>query len=447
MVEFSSNFTFWAAVIIFAAIYGLIITERMDPSAAAISGAVLMIALGVLSQDEAFSVRELGVDWNVIFLLVSMMALISMMKPSGIFQYAAIKSVKLGRGDPLKILYILAVLTAFASSLLDNITTVLLLIPVTMFIADALETDVMPFLLTEVFASNIGGTATLIGDPPNIMIASKSGLSFMDFLHNLAPAVVVIMAGLLLLIKFMFGRSLKAPREAQERLMAMDESEAIKDPVLAIKSVIVLILVLLGFVFQARLGLQPATVAMSGAGLLLVTTGKRDMHRLMADIEWPTIVFFIGLFIIVGGVVKVGFIKWLSGEMLKATGPNMLKASMFVMFFSAAASSFINNIPFVAAMNPLVADMARQLAPGMPAHEALKSAAIMPVWWSLSLGVCLGGNGTAVGASANVIVLGISAKSRKKLSFFRFMLYGVPVTVMSVGIAAIYVWVRYFVMG
>ena len=445
MNNFSLDFTFWAAVIVFAVTYGLIITELVDSTAASIFGAVLMLALGVLGQDEAFHVRELGVDWNVIFLLVSMMALIAMMKPSGIFEYVAIRSAKLGRGDPAKILYILAVLTAIASSLLDNITTVLLLIPVTMFIADALETDPIPFLLTEVFASNIGGTATLIGDPPNIMIASRAGLSFMDFLYNLAPAVIVIMAGFLLVIKVIFGRDLHAPEDVRERIMAMDEREAIKDKALAIKSVLVLALVLLGFIVQGRLGYEPATVALFGAGLLLLITGKRDMHKLLSGIEWPTIFFFIGLFIIVGGVVKVGFIKWLSSEMLHATGANMFRASMLVMWLSAGLSAFINNIPLVAAMNPLIEDMARQLLPGAAVHEAVKSAMIMPVWWSLALGACLGGNGTAIGASANVIVFDLSKRHRKKLSFLRFRLYGMPVTLMSVGIAALYVWVRYFV--
>ena len=445
MNNFSADFTFWAAVIVFAVTYGLIITELVDSTAASIFGAVLMLALGVLGQDEAFHVRELGVDWNVIFLLVSMMALIAMMKPSGIFEYVAIRSAKLGRGDPAKILYILAVLTALASSLLDNITTVLLLIPVTMFIADALETDPIPFLLTEVFASNIGGTATLIGDPPNIMIASRAGLSFMDFLCNLAPAVIVIMAGFLLVIKVIFGRGLHASEDVRARIMAMDERDAIKDKALAIKSVIVLALVLPGFIVQGRLGYEPATVALFGAGLLLLVTGKRDMHKLLSGIEWPTIFFFIGLFIIVGGVVKVGFIKWLSGELLHATGANMFKASMLVMWLSAGLSAFINNIPLVAAMNPLIEDMARQLLPGAALHEAVKSPMIMPVWWSLALGACLGGNGTAIGASANVIVFDLSKKHRKKLSFLRFMLYGMPVTLMSVGIAALYVWVRYFV--
>ncbi|MGC2425306.1 MAG: ArsB/NhaD family transporter [Nitrospirota bacterium] len=445
MNNFSPDFTFWAAVIVFAVTYGLIITELVDSTAASIFGAVLMLALGVLGQDEAFHVRELGVDWNVIFLLVSMMALIAMMKPSGIFEYVAIKSAKLGRGDPAKILYILAILTALASSLLDNITTVLLLIPVTMFIADALDADPIPFLLTEVFASNIGGTATLIGDPPNIMIASRAGLSFMDFLYNLGPAVIVIMAGFLLMIKVIFGRGLHASEDVRARIMAMDHRGAIKDKALAIKSVLVLALVLLGFIFQGKLGYEPATVALFGAGLLLLLTGKRDMHKLLSGIEWPTIFFFIGLFIIVGGAVKVGFIKWLSSELLRATGANMFRASMLVMWLSAGISAFINNIPFVAAMNPLVEDMARQLQPGQALHEAVKSPMIMPVWWSLALGACLGGNGTAIGASANVIVFDLSKRHRKKISFLRFMLYGMPVTFMSVGIAALYVWIRYFV--
>lgn len=436
---------FWTATAIFALSFVLIITERIHKTVVAVFGAALMLVLGVLTQHEAFHVPELGVDWNVVFLLVSMMIIINLMKPSGLFEYLAVKSAKLGRGEPFRILWILAVVTAALSALLDNITTVLLIVPVSMFIADALEVDALPFLLTEAFASNIGGTATLIGDPPNIMIASKAGLTFLDFIYHLAPAAVLCMAGFYVMVKVMFGRTLKAKESVRERIMAMDEHEAIKDPAMVKRSLFVLALVLIGFIFHGALHYQPATVALFGAALLLLITGVRQPHKLFAEVEWPTIFFFIGLFIIVGGVVKVGLIRWMAVQAVGLIHGSMFGASMLVMWFSAFASAAVDNIPYVATMNPLVADMARQLWPGLPLGTALHRPEIMPVWWSLALGTCLGGNGTAIGASANVIVVGISEKAGNRISFIRFMAYGMPVMIMTVAVSTVYVWLRYYV--
>ena len=436
--------TFWTATAIFVIAYAVIVSEKVHKTVVAVVGASLMLILKILEQHEAFHVEELGVDWNVIFLLISMMLIINLMRPTGFFEYIAIKSAKVGRGDPMRIMLIFAVVTAVLSALLDNVTTVLLLAPVTLLIADALEVDPIPFLITEALASNIGGTATLIGDPPNIMIASKAQLSFMDFIVHLAPAIVVIMLIFLGVLKLLFGRKLSVKPELRERILAMNEREAIKDPVMLGKSLFVLGLVILGFVLHGMLHYEPATVALFGAGLLLLLSGTHEPHKYLAEVEWPTIFFFIGLFIIVGGVVKVGLIKMMSLKVLDLTEGNLLATSMIVMWFSAVASAIVDNIPYVATMNPLIIDMARQLWPHESGLELLQHADLMPVWWSLALGACLGGNGSPIGASANVIVVGMAERAGKPISFFRFVAYGAPIMMLTVLISMIYVWLRYY---
>jgi Na+/H+ antiporter NhaD/arsenite permease-like protein len=438
--------SFWIATGIFLIAYAVIVSEKIHKTIIAIFGAGLMLVLKILEQHEAFHVEEFGIDWNVIFLLISMMVIINLMRPTGVFEYIAIKSAKLGKGEPFRIMVIFAIVTAVLSALLDNVTTVLLIVPVTILIADALQVDAMPYLLSCALASNIGGTATLIGDPPNIMIASKAQLNFMDFIYHLAPVVIVIMVFYVFAIKFIWGKKLKTKEELKSRIMAMDENEAIKDPVMLKKSLFVLALVLTGFVFHGVLHFQPATVALFGAGLLLLLSKTHEPHHILSEVEWPTIFFFMGLFIIIGGVVKVGLIKWMSVQVLAITQGNMLATSMVVMWFSAFASAFIDNIPYVATMNPLIVDMARQLWPNLSGVELLHHADLMPLWWSLALGACLGGNGTAIGASANVIVVGMSEKLGKRISFGKFMLYGMPMMVMTVIIATVYVWLRYYVL-
>lgn len=293
--------TFWTATAIFLVAYAVIVSERVHKTVVALAGAALMLVLKVLEQREALHVEELGVDWNVIFLLVSMMVIVNIMRPTGFFEYIAIKSARLGRGEPVRIMIILAVVTAVLSALLDNVTTVLLVAPVTLFIADALEVDPIPFLIVEAMASNIGGTATLIGDPPNIMIASRAKLDFMAFVYHLGPAVVVMMAALVLVIRVVFRKTLRVRPELKQRVLAMQAREAVRDPVLLRKSLFVLAVVLAGFVCHGMLHLQPATVALFGAALLLLLSRTHELHHLLGEVEWPTIFFFIGLFIIVGG--------------------------------------------------------------------------------------------------------------------------------------------------
>lgn len=441
---FIMDTAFWTATTIFVLAYAIIVSEKIHKTIVAVFGAALMIVVKILEQHEAFHVEELGVDWNVIFLLISMMTIINLMRPTGLFEYIAIKSAKWGRGEPFRIMAIFAIVTAVLSALLDNVTTVLLLAPVTLLIADALEIDPIPFLIVEALASNVGGTATLIGDPPNIMIASKAKLNFMDFVYNLAPIVIVIMAVFLIVIKIIFGKKLRTREELKQRIMQMDENEAIKDPVMLKKSLFVLGIVLLGFVFHGMLHYEPATIALFGAGLLLLLSNTHDPHHYLADVEWPTIFFFMGLFIIVGGVVKVGLIKWMSLKMLALTEGNLFATSMVIMWFSAFASAIVDNIPYVATMNPLVIDMARELWPHETGLALLQHVELMPVWWSLALGACLGGNGSAIGASANVIIVGMAERAGKKISFLKFMAYGMPIMIITVILSSLYVWLRYY---
>jgi Na+/H+ antiporter NhaD/arsenite permease-like protein len=437
---------FWIATMIFILAYALIIWEKVHKTIIAIFGAALLIVLRIVTQEEAFNSMELGVDWNVIFLLVSMMVIINIMKPTGVFEYIAIKSAKVAKGEPFMIMAIFSTVTAVVSAFLDNVTTVLLIAPVTLLICQALELDVVPFLITEALASNIGGTATLIGDPPNIMIASKAQLDFMAFIYHLTPVIIVVLIAYIISIKFIFGRRMVVKEELRQRVMAMNENEAIKDTVLLKKSVFVLAVTMTGFVLHGMLHLQPATIALFGAGLLLLISGIKEPHHVLAEAEWSSLFFFIGLFIIIGAVVKVGLITWMSIKVLELTHGNLFGTSMIVMWFSAFASAFIDNIPYVATMNPLIIDMAKQMWPQLSGVELLHHPDLMPMWWSLALGACLGGNGTAIGASANVIVVGMAEKMGHPISFKKFMLYGMPLMIESVFICMIYVWLRYYVL-
>lgn len=442
----TSNLHFWIATSIFILAYGLIISERIHKTIVAIVGAGLVLVLGILDQHEAFHMEELGIDWNVIFLLISMMLIINIMRPTGIFEYIAVKSAKVAGAEPFRILVVFTAVTAVLSAFLDNVTTVLLITPVTLLIADALKVDPIPYLISCALASNIGGTATLVGDPPNIMIASKAKLDFMAFIYHLTPLVILLTICHLYVIKLIWGKKLITTPELKQKILNMNERAAIKDSILLKKTLFVLVLVLIGFTLHSALHLEPATVALFGAGLLLLLSKTSDPHHLLAEVEWPTIFFFMGLFVMIGAVVKVGLIGWLSSQMLQLTQGNLFATSMLVLWFSAVASAIVDNIPYVATMNPLIIDMAKQIWPHETGLQLLQHPELMPIWWSLALGSCLGGNATAIGASANVIVVGFAEKAGHPISFLRFMAYGVPITFMTVAISAIYVWIRYYLI-
>jgi Na+/H+ antiporter NhaD/arsenite permease-like protein len=443
---------YWGAAAIFALTFAAIISEKIHKTKAALFGAALTIALPIVTQEEAFHSPRLGIDWNVVFLLISMMILVNVLGRTGLFEWAAIKMAKLARGRPLHVMGYLIVLTTCASALLDNVTTVLLIAPVTLLLADELDIDPVPFLIAEAMASNIGGTATLIGDPPNIIIASRAGLTFVDFIVHLTPVVIVIVLAFLVVIRVLYGKRLTVAEDKRQRILAMDERKMIKDVSLSFKAVTVLVLTLLGFTLHGVLHMEPATVALLGAATLLLIS-RGDPHRVLAEVEWPTIFFFMGLFVVIGGIVKVGLIRDISEFIIRATAPtetDMATTATTLLWASGLLSAVVDNIPYVATMSPLVLDMANAVFHGGAADPANLSVAtlhhdvLLPVWWSLALGACLGGNATPIGASANVVVIGIAERAGYKISFARFMKMGVPVTLLTLALSQVYVWVRYY---
>ncbi|MEA4925115.1 MAG: ArsB/NhaD family transporter [Syntrophomonadaceae bacterium] len=417
----------WITAIIFLIVYGFIMSESIHRTVIALVGAVILVLIGILNQEEA--VRF--IDYNTIGLLLGMMVIVNIARKSGIFEFLAIKATNRTGGDPLKIMIALATVTAITSALLDNVTTVLLIVPITFSICRQLEITPLPFLLTQIMASNIGGTATLIGDPPNIMIGSAAGLGFMDFIFNLTPAIIAIFVVTIFIFKLIYGKKLYATEENKALIRSMNPDDAIKDQVLLKKSLWVLFIVIAGFALHQALGLESATIAMSGAALLMLITGE-DPEECLGSVEWGTLFFFIGLFILVGGLEKVGIIKLLATSAVDLTHGSLTAASMLILWFSAIASAFIDNIPFVATFIPLIKDMGQ-----------IGGMDISSLWWALSLGACLGGNGTLIGASANVVVSGIAAREGSPLTFIGYMKIAFPLMLVSIVISMIYLLVFY----
>ncbi len=424
-------------IIAFLAAYVLIATERIHRVAAALGGAAVMVLLGVVDAKVAFFSEETGVDWNVIFLLLGMMIIVGVLRRTGAFEYVAIWSAKRAKGRPFAIMVMLVVITAVASALLDNVTTVLLIAPVSLLVCEQIDAPPIPFLLAEAMASNIGGTATLIGDPPNIIISSRSGLGFNDFVLNLGPVVIVLIAVFIVMCRVMFRSAFTFHPERVEALMALDEREAIRDVPLLIRSGIVLFFVLVGFVLHQLVGLEPSLVALLGAGAL-VAISRMDPEDYLGDIEWSTLVFFMGLFIMVGALVEVGVIGDAASWATSTIGEHYFAGSTVLVFASGILSGIVDNIPYVATMSPLVADLVQSGNGG---------AGVDSLWWSLALGADLGGNATAVGASANVVVLGIAARNGHPISFWQFTKYGIVVAGTTVTIAWAYLALRYFVLA
>ena len=423
-----------AAIAVFVAAYVLIAIERFPKVVTALTGAGILLALGVLSAEEAFFSHETGVDWNVIFLLLGMMIIVGVLRKTGVFEFLAIWAAKRAKGSPLRVMILLVIVTAVASAFLDNVTTVLLMAPVTLLICDRLDIRPVPFLIAEVLSSNIGGAATLIGDPPNIIIGSRAGLDFNDFLINMAPIVVVELALFVALLPLLFRGSFQVSEERRAEVMALNEREAINDPRLLIKCGVVLVLVFTAFVLHSVLHIEASVVALLGAGVLVLIT-RLNARDYMVAVEWETLLFFAGLFLMVGALIKSGVIERLAGLVAQATGGEALPTAMLLLGASAVLSGIIDNIPYVATMSPLVLNLTEQVADPVQA-EAL--------WWSLALGADFGGNLTAIGASANVVVLGIARRSGHPISFWEFTRKGAIVTVITIVVAAPYVWLRYF---
>lgn len=432
------------ALSVFVVSYILIVTERIHRTKIAIMGGVLLVVFHVMPQSEAFAF----IDFNTIGLLTGMMLLISVIKESGVFSYVAIKIAKKTRGNRWKILLWFSIFTAVASALLDNVTTVLLIAPITILIAEMLSISPFPFLVAEILASNIGGAATLIGDPPNIIIGSATDLSFMDFFVHLAPVNIAVFIATILILKILFRKDLKGNGDVNydEVLAGMDETKVIKDRILLRRSMIVLGLTIAGFMTHDLLGLKPATIGLGGGCVLLIWSGT-DIEKRLEEIEWPTLFFFMGLFVLVGGLEKTGILEHLAGAVLHLSG-NLIVLSMCILWFSAIASAFLDNIPFVAAMIPLLIKISTSLFPNT---EGLDEAAYklyylnksLPLWWSLALGACLGGNGTLIGASANVVIAGFSEKTKTPLNFRNYFRYGFPLMLISIAISSVYLLLRY----
>ncbi|WP_093798389.1 SLC13 family permease [Streptomyces sp. Wb2n-11] len=426
----------WAALVVFVSAYALIISEKVHRVAAALGGAGLMLAIGATDDESAFYSEHSGVDWNVIFLLLGMMMIVGVLKKTGMFEYLAIWSVRRARARPFRVMTMLVVITAVASALLDNVTTVLLVAPVTLLVCERLGLPVAPFLIAEVLASNIGGMATLVGDPPNIIIASRAGLTFNDFLVHLAPLSALLLLVLIALCRWLFRRSFVYDEERAAEVMSLEEREAIRDPRLLVQGLAVLALVMAGFVLHPVLHYEPSVVALLGAGLLVAVSSVRT-GDVLGEVEWPTLAFFAGLFVMIGGLIETGVIGQVSKALADAIGGNELGGSMLLLTASAVLSGIVDNIPYVATMAPITSDLV----------ESVGGSGDHVMWWALAIGADLGGNATAIGASANVVVLGIAERNRTPISFWQFTKYGLVVTFITVAIAAAYVWLRYFTLA
>ncbi len=415
------------ALAIFIGVYAFIMSEKIHRTVAAMFGASIILLLKVVPWEK---VPEY-LDLDTILLLAGMMVVVNIARESGLFEYIAIKTAKLSKGSPMRVLLLFSVVTAFISAFLDNVTTVLLLTPMLLYITKKMDIDPVPFLLSEIFASNIGGTATLIGDPPNIMIGSAAGLSFNEFLLNMGPIALVDLFATVAIIYLAYRAEMKVHEDVESMamtIMSLDERDAIKDPVLFKKSIAVLIGVVIGFFFHDKLGVEPAVIALTGASVLLLWGGTSPEHAL-EKVEWATLFFFGGLFIIVGSLVETGVISQVSRWMVNHIHGEG-EAILIISWFSAISSSVVDNIPFTATMIPLIKAMAGYLN-------------TYPLWWALSLGACLGGNGTAIGASANVVVIGIAYREGIRITFSDFLKVGMTIMIVTVAIGTAIIWFRY----
>jgi len=425
------------AIAVFAIAYALIISERFNKTTVALVGAGFMICLPVIDSPDVFYSQNSGIDWDVIFLMLGMMVIVSILRQTGAFEYAAIWAVKRANGSPLRIMILLMLVMALASAILPNVVSVLLIAPVTLLLCERLEINPVPFLIAEVFASNVGGAATLVGDPPNIIIGARKGLSFNAFFVNMAPAVVLVMLVLIVASPLLFrGLSTVNPERVAE-VIATDDNDLLQDRGLLIKCGIVLLAVLAGFIVSPTIHMAPSLVAMLGAGVLILWS-RLDQSDYTANVEWDTLLFIVGLFIMVGALLKTGFIGTLGRLAASAIGGNMLLATMLILIVSTVASGLIDNVPYAATMTPIVDHLASTM-PGPTHHDVL--------WWSLALGGDLGGNMTAVGSTANIVMIGIALRSGNTISFWEFTRKGVLATALSAVVCALYLWLRYFVLA
>lgn len=414
------------AGVIFIVTYALIATERVDKTIAALFGGSLVVVLGIVGQEEAFE----AIDLNVIFLLAGMMIMAGILRRTGFFQWVAIRAVKVSGGEPYRLLVVLSVVCALLSAFLDNVTTVVLIAPVTIYIATVLRVSPLPFLISEILASNIGGTATLIGDPPNILIGSAAGLGFDAFLLNLGPAALLVFLAFLALTRLLFARDLAVHADVRDAVLALDENEVISDRRLLRVSLAVIAATLLGFLLARPLGLEAGAIALLGAAVLSLIA-RLDAETILHEVEWSTLFFFVGLFMLVSAIVEVGIVDAVAEGLVTLTAGDATVTTLGLIWLSGIASAIVDNIPYTATMIPVVQGLG---ASGMP---------IEPLWWALALGASLGGNATIVGASANVVVANLAGRSGTPITFGAFLPYGLVVTVVSLVISTGYMYVRY----
>ncbi len=418
-----------AAALIFIAVYAIIISEKLDRTVIALAGAALMVLLGILNQEEAFR----AIDFNTLGLLISMMVMVFITQRTGVFQFLAIKACKVSKGEPWLIVALMSLITGILSAFLDNVTTILLILPITLSVAKDLRLNPIPLIISEVFASNVGGSATLIGDPPNIMIGAKTGLGFMEFLKNNTPIILPILAITTITFVLIYRKQLHTSDKYKKKALELNENEAIKDKVLLKKCLAVLGLTLLGFILHGVLHIESSTVAICGA-VLLMLIAKVKIEHVFKEVEWKTIFFFAGLFMLVGGIEKAGILKMLARGVMDLTGGNIFTTTLAVLWVSAIASAFIDNIPFVATMIPLIQAMG-----------TLGITDLGPLWLALSLGACLGGNGTIIGASANVVASGIAEEAGHKITFGKYFKVAFPVMLLTIAISTVYLIVFYLI--
>lgn len=425
------------AATVFVVAYALIATERFNKTLVALGGATAMFFLPVINSHEVFYSEDTGINWDVIFLLLGMMIIVSVVRQTGVFEYVAISSTKRAKGSPRRIMILLLLVTAFGSAFLDNVTTVLLIAPVTLLVCDRLAVSAAPFLIVEALAANIGGAATLVGDPTSMIIGTGAGLSFVSFLANMTPPVIIVLGVLVALLPLLFRGAFTVDAERIADVMSLDEREAIRNHRLLIQCGIVLVAVFAGFVAHKQIHMEPSLVAMTGAGILIVISGLSRQFYL-SSVEWETLLFFAGLFIMVGTLVKTGVIDKLAHAASHATGGSLWVTTMLILGVSFLFSGFVNNVPYAATMTPIVGQFASSM------HD-LNDHGVL--WWALILGTVLGGNLTAIGASANVVIMGISERAGYPVSFWEFTRKGAVVTAISLAISVGYLWLRYFVLS
>ena len=414
------------ALAIFVAVIAVIVSEKLHRAACALIGAMLLVLIGILEPKEALGF----IDFNTIGVLIGMMMFVAVVKNSGLFEYLAVKSAKIAKGNPWRIMIAFMIITAVLSAFLDNVTTVLLIGPMTFSICQKLELNPVPYLMTQIISSNVGGTATLIGDPPNIMLGSAADISFLQFVLYDGPIVVITMVATIFAFKFIYKKGLSVSPEKMELIMQMNEGEMIKDRVLFIKSVIMIFLVALAFLLHDTLELKTSIIALSCAALMIMIGGQ-DVEETVHDVEWPTIVFFAFLFIVVGGLEKVGLIHMLAETLINATGTHYVVLMIVILWVSAICSAVLDNIPFVATLIPLILTM-----------EA-EGIDVWPLWWAVSIGACFGGNGTIIGASANVVLTGIAGRRGYPITFVQFLKIGAPMMLLSIVLATGYLLVLF----